>query len=71
MTFIIGTFQFRCKTEHKQVKRNKITQKMYKSESIFPHLQSSIIWVGGGVILPHSWFPLNSSEMVKAATLVF
>ena len=51
MTFIIGTFQFRCKTEHKQVKRNKITQKMYKSESIFPHLQSSILFnpnLGGG-----------------------
>ena len=28
MTFIIGTFQFYCKSEHKQVKCNKITRDM-------------------------------------------
>ena len=35
MTFIIGTFQFYCKTEHKEVKGNKITADMCISARIF------------------------------------
>ena len=41
MTFIIGTFKSHCKCEHNQVKWNKITQDMCKSDSIFPYLQDS------------------------------
>ena len=41
MTFIIGTFQFHCKTERKQVKRNKIKSDMCKSDGVFPCLQIS------------------------------
>ena len=43
MTFIIGTFQFHCKSEHSQVKWNKITRDMCKSDSIFPYLQGSTL----------------------------
>ena len=39
MTFIIGIFQFHCKSEHKQVKWNEIEQGMCKSDSTFPYLQ--------------------------------
>ena len=40
--FIIGTFQFHCKSEHKQVKWNKITQNLSKSDRIYIfYLQSS------------------------------
>ena len=39
MTFIIGSFQFYSKSERKQVKWNKITSEMCKSDSIFPYLQ--------------------------------
>ena len=39
MTFIIGAFQFHCRSEHKQVKWNKITWDLSKSESLFPYLQ--------------------------------
>ena len=28
--FIIGIFQFQCKSEHKQLKRNKLKQNMCK-----------------------------------------
>ena len=35
MTFIIATFQSRCKIEHNQVKWNKITRELCKSDSIF------------------------------------
>ena len=35
MTFIICTFQPYCKSEHNQVKQNKITGDMCKSDSIF------------------------------------
>ena len=35
MTFIIGNFQSYCKSEHFQVKWNKITQNMCKSDSMF------------------------------------
>ena len=35
MTFIIGTFQSHCINVHNQVKWNKITWDMYKSDSIF------------------------------------
>ena len=45
MTFIIGNFQFHCKSEHKQVQRNKIIWDMCKSDSIFPYLQSSTLSV--------------------------
>ena len=43
MAFIIGIFQIHCKSEHKQVKRNKIKQEIYKSDNIFPYLQSSTL----------------------------
>ena len=40
MTFIIGTLQSHGKSEHKQVKWNKITRDhMCKPDSIFPYLQ--------------------------------
>ena len=47
LTFIIGNFQFYCQSEHKQVKRNKITPEMSKCDSNFPYLQSSALfkWV--------------------------
>ena len=35
MTFIIGIFQSHCINEHNQVKWNKVTWDMYKSDSIF------------------------------------
>ena len=44
VTFIIGTFQSHCKSEHNQEKWNKITQDMWKSDSIFPYLQGSILF---------------------------
>ena len=44
MNFIIGTFQSNCKSEHNQVKRNKVTRDMCKSDSIFPYLQSSTLF---------------------------
>ena len=44
MTFIIGIFQFYYKSEHKQVKRNKIKQDMCKSDSIIPYLQVSTLF---------------------------
>ena len=44
MTFIIGAFQFNCKSMHKHVKRNKVTQYMSKSDSSFPYLQSSTLF---------------------------
>ena len=34
MTFITGAFQSHCKSEHNQVKWNKTTQNMCKSDSI-------------------------------------
>ena len=44
MTFIIGIFQFYYKSEHKQVKKNKIKQDMCKSDSIIPYLQVSTLF---------------------------
>ena len=38
MAFIIDTFQFNCKSEHKQVKWNEIKEDMCKSDSVFPYL---------------------------------
>ena len=35
MTFIIGTSQSHCESKHNQVKWNKVTQDMCKSDSIF------------------------------------
>ena len=35
---MINTFQFCYKSEHKQVKRNKITRDMCKFDTIFPYL---------------------------------
>ena len=35
MTFTIGTFQSHCKSEHNQVKWNKITRDMWKPDSVF------------------------------------
>ena len=47
MTFIIVTFHFHCKIEHKQVKKNKNTRDMCISEGIFPYLEGSTLfkWV--------------------------
>ena len=42
MTFTIGIFQFHCKSDYKQVKLNKIKQNVWKSDSTFPYLQSSL-----------------------------
>ena len=39
MTFITSIFQFHCKSEHIQVKRNKIKRDMCKSDGILPYLQ--------------------------------
>ena len=39
MTFIIGIFQFHCKSKCKQVKRNKITRGTCKSNIMSPCLQ--------------------------------
>ena len=44
MAFVIGSFQFYSKSEHKQVKWNKITWEICKSDSIFPYLQSSTLF---------------------------
>ena len=44
MTFMIGIFQFQCKSEHTQIKRDKIKQDMCKSESFFPYLQSITVF---------------------------
>ena len=44
MIFTIGIFQFHCKSEQKEVKLNKIKRNMYKSDSIFPHLQSITVF---------------------------
>ena len=46
MILIISIFQFYCKNEHKQVKRNKIKADTCKSDSIFPYLQSSTLFKG-------------------------
>ena len=35
MAFVIGIFQSDCKSEHNQVKWNKMTHDMCKSDSIF------------------------------------
>ena len=44
MTFITGTFQFHSKSGHKQLKWNKITRDMCKSDSIFPYLRSCALF---------------------------
>ena len=44
MIFIFGIFQFHCKSDHKQVKWNKIKQGLCKSDRIFPYLQSSALF---------------------------
>ena len=44
MAFIIGSSQPDCKSEHNQVKWNKITWDMWKSDSIFPYLQGSALF---------------------------
>ena len=44
MAFIIGIFQSHCKSEHNQVKWNKITEGMCKSYSISPYLQGSTLF---------------------------
>ena len=50
MTFDI--LQFHCKSEHKQVKRNKIKQDIWKSDSVFPNLQGIKIFEGFAI---HFW----------------
>ena len=42
--FKLGTFQFHCKSEHKQIKRNKITRDMCESDIIIAYLQSSTLF---------------------------
>ena len=44
MTFVIGSFQFYSKSEHKQIKWYKIKREMCKSDSIFAYLQSSTLF---------------------------
>ena len=44
MTFIIGIFQFHCKSEHKQVKWKESKEDMWKSDSIFPYLKSGTLF---------------------------
>ena len=44
MAFIIEIFQFSCKSQRKQVRRNKIKGDMCKSDGIFPYLQSSALF---------------------------
>ena len=46
MTFLINIFQLHCKSEHKQVKSNKIKQDMYKSDGIVCYLQSRTLFKG-------------------------
>ena len=46
MTLSIGIFQLHSKSELKQVKVSKIKQDMYKSDSIFPYLQSVTLFKG-------------------------
>ena len=43
MTFVIGIFEFDCKSNCKQEKRNKRKWGMSKSDSIFLYLQNSIL----------------------------
>ena len=45
MTIIIGTFQSHYKSEHNQVKWNKITRDMCKSDSIFLCKRKYTTWV--------------------------
>ena len=44
ITFIIDTFQFHCKLERKQVKWNKITRDMWKSDGSFSYFQSNALF---------------------------
>ena len=44
MTFTIGTFQSHCKSENDQVKLNKITSDMCKSNIICSYLQSGTLF---------------------------
>ena len=44
MTFMIGIFQFHCKSEHKKVKGNEIKGDMHKSDSAFTYLKRATIF---------------------------
>ena len=44
MTFIVSICQVHCKSEHKQVKWNKIKRDILESDSIFPYLQSITVF---------------------------
>ena len=44
MNFLIDTFQSHCKSERNHVKWNKIPWDTWKSDSIFPYLQSSTLF---------------------------
>ena len=44
MTFIIGTFQFHCESEHKQVKWSKTRENMWKADGILHYLQNSTLF---------------------------
>ena len=68
MTLIISIFRFYCKSEHKQVQRNKIKQDMCKSDNIFPYLQISTLfkWLLKFI----SWWGLSQKWMKKFLRLV-
>ena len=53
MAFIIGTFQSQFWSEHNQVNWSKITWDMCKSDSIFPYLQSSVLYTI--LMTPKQW----------------
>ena len=61
MTFIIGTFQSQCKSDHNQVKWNKITRDICESDSIFPYLQGSTLIRGPKV--PFCVFDILKKEI--------
>ena len=63
MTFMLGIFQFHCKSEHKQVKWNKIKQDTSTSDSIFSYLQSSVLFKW--LLKFTSWLDLFQNTMVK------
>ena len=62
ITVIVGTFQFHCKSEYKQVKQNKITRDMCNSGSIFSYLQSGTLfrWIFKFI----SWKGLSKKWMI-------
>ena len=62
MTFIIGTFQFHFKSDHKQIKWNRITWEMCKSDSLFPYWQSRSLFKC--LLKFISWEGLSKKRMI-------